>query len=121
MEKIDVDILEYLGKLENGVLVLVGLLYQKKYYESSFFYTEKEMVLTIPDDLEVLIGDIKQYPEYPDILLRILRKIVPYKDIYGTLDDVDFGKWIKGVIDLGVIGDEQIIDDSDIKPGPSTT
>ena len=77
------------------------------------------MVLTIPDDLEKKIGKIENHPQYPDILLRILKKIVPHKDIYGTLDEVDFTKWIEGVVKLQSDVVPQEIDQSQIKPGTS--
>lgn len=121
MEKIDVDILEYLGRLEKGILVLVGLLYNKKYYESTFYYTESEMVLTISEDLEELIGDIKKHPQYAHILTRILKKVVPYKQMYGTLDEVNLGKWVEGVIQLVSDFEPEEISESEIKPSSSTT
>ena len=119
MEKIDVDILEYLGRFENGVLVLVGLLYKSKYYESTFFYTSNEMVLTIPEDLEDQIGDIKKHPHYPEILLKILKKVVPHKEIYGNLDKVDLGKWVEGIVQSASENQPEEVDESEIKPGTS--
>lgn len=89
------SIIEYLGKVENGILTLVSLVINNKYYECTFFYNEKDIILTIPDELESEIGDIKLRPEYPSILKDILTRIVPYSEMIERIDDVDFSRWIK--------------------------
>jgi hypothetical protein len=51
MDKFDVSIIEYLGKVDGGILVLIGIVYQNTYYESTFFYNEKDILLTVSEDL----------------------------------------------------------------------
>ena len=41
MDKFQVSILEYLGKLENGVLILLSIVYDDAYYEATYFYTSE--------------------------------------------------------------------------------
>lgn len=98
------SIIEYLGKLENGVLVLVGLLYESVYYESTFYYDSENIVLTIPEELEEIIGEITEHPNYKDVLSSILKKVVPYDEMFDRLDPIDFGRWTEGEI---VIEDKQ--------------
>jgi len=52
MKTFDFSVLEYLGKVETGVLVLLSVVYEKKYFEATFFYDDKNIVLTISDELE---------------------------------------------------------------------
>ena len=41
MDKFKISILEYLGKLEQGVLVLLSIVYNNQYYEATFFIQTK--------------------------------------------------------------------------------
>jgi hypothetical protein len=100
MDKFDVSIIEYLGKVDGGILVLIGIVYQNTYYESTFFYNETDILLTVSEDLEQITGDIKQHPQYPHILKDILKKVVPFTEIFDRIDDVNFGRWVEGYIEI---------------------
>lgn len=100
MSKFDVSILEYLGKVDGGVLTLISIVYESKYYESTFFYNQTDILLTISEDLELEVGDIKRHPLYKDLLKDILRKVVPFDQMYDSIDPVNFSRWVKGVIEL---------------------
>ncbi len=96
MDKFQVSILEYLGKLENGVLILLSIVYDDAYYEATYFYTSEELVLSVPEELEEVLGHkITEDELYPDLLRGIIKKVVPYNEIYGRIDDIDFTRWIK--------------------------
>lgn len=114
MKTFDFSIIEYLGKVEGGVLVLLGVMYNKKYYESTFFYDDKNIILTISDELEIQVGDIKTHPEYLDCLRDILRKIVPFTEMYERIDEVDFSRWVEGYIELEM-GEAEKVSASQIK------
>lgn len=93
--KFNPSILSYLGKLDIGILVLISITYQDKYYESTFFYTTDKMVLTISRELEEEIGHkIQDDEDYPNLLRQILKKIVPYNQMINNIDDVDFSRWV---------------------------
>jgi|GEM_PF-4827368 len=95
MDKFQISILEYLGKFGQGVLVLVSIIYNKYYYEATYFYTSDQIVLTVPEELEEIIGHkITEDEEYPSIIKELLKKVVPYKEIFNRLDDIDFGRWV---------------------------
>lgn len=115
MKTFEFSVLEYLGKLENGVLVLLSVIHERNYYEATFFYDNRNIILTISDELESVIGDIKQHPEYFDCLRDILRKVVPHNEMFERIDPVDFSRWVEGFIELEM-GEAERVSASDIKP-----
>jgi hypothetical protein len=84
------DIIEYLGKYENGVLVLISLNYNDNYYDTTFFYRENFVTLTIDSDLEDIIGQVELWSEYNNLVLDIMKKVIPYDEIINRLDEIDF-------------------------------
>jgi hypothetical protein len=81
-----VSVLDYLGKLNNGVLVLLSIVYQNEYFESTFFYTKEDILLTISDNLENKLGTkIENHPDYKELLKQILKKIAPYNEVINQL------------------------------------
>ena len=52
----EVSVIDYLGKVENGILVLLYILYNNIHYEATFYYTDKDILLTVSDDLEIILG-----------------------------------------------------------------
>ena len=90
------SILEYIGTVNNGVLVLISITYNDKYYEGTFYYTDKDMLLTASEELEKDLGHkIIEDKEYVTILKNILKRIVPYNEIVNTLDPIDFTRWVR--------------------------
>ena len=120
MGKIEVSILEYLGKFELGILVLVGINIDREYYDGTFYYDEENIVLTVSEEMEEKYGDIKRNPQYPEVLKSLLKKLVPYNEIYNRLDPIDFSKWIKGVIEVESPDVPQMVHQSRVKPLPSS-
>ena len=116
MDKIEPSILEYLGKFEQGILVLISLSVGKEYYEGTFYYDQENIVLTVSEQMEEKYGNIKKNPQYSSIIKTLLQKIVPFKDMYGRLDPVDFSKWVKGVIEVHSKEYPEILNDSEVKP-----
>ena len=89
------DVIEYLGKFENGVLVLISLNYENEYYDATFFYKEDFVTLTINEDLEELIGEIEKYPLYNNLVIEIMKQVVPYKEMINRLDEIDFSGFLE--------------------------
>jgi hypothetical protein len=96
MRTISVSILEYLGKVEDGVLVLIGVVHNKIYYEATFFYTSTSMIFTISEELEEVIGDITKHAEYTLILTELIKKVVPYNEMIDNINPVNFSRWVEG-------------------------
>lgn len=83
------DIIDYLGKYEEGVIALISLNYEDKYYDATFFYKNEYVALTIDEDLESLIGIIEEWEGYNDLVLNIMSKVVPYDEIINRLDEIE--------------------------------
>ena len=84
------DIIEYLGKFEDGVLVLISLNYEDNYYDTTFYYKDNFVTLTIDDDLEEILGQIELWSGYNNLVLDIMKKVIPSDEILGRLDEMDF-------------------------------
>lgn len=84
------DIIEYLGKFEDGVLVLISLNYEDNYYDTTFYYKDNFVTLTIDDDLEEILGQIELWSGYNNLVLDIMKKVIPADEILGRLDEIDF-------------------------------
>jgi hypothetical protein len=90
----NISIVEYFGKVVNGVLVLLSIIYEEEYYEATFFYTDKTYALVISEELEEKIGiKIQEHPEYQEIITYVQSKVVPYKEIYNRLDFMTTDRW----------------------------
>ena len=83
------DIIEYLGKFEDGVLTLISLNYEDEYYDATFFYKEDFVTLTIDEKLEEIIGEIEEWQGYNNLVLELMKRVVPYDEIITRLDKVD--------------------------------
>ena len=83
------DIIEYLGKFEDGVLVLISLNYEDNYYDTTFYYKDNFVTLTIDEKLEEIIGEVEEWSGYNNLVLELMKKVVPYDEIISRLDKVD--------------------------------
>lgn len=81
-----VSVLDYLGKINKGVLCLLSIMYRKKYYEATFFYTQEDILLTISEQLESELGHkIEEDENYILLLKEILKKVSPYDEVIHQL------------------------------------
>ena len=79
-----------IGKIEKGILVLVSFVYQEKYYEGMFFYTDEQILLNVDDEFEKAIGSkIEQHKDYKEILRYLLRNVVPWSEMITRIDELD--------------------------------
>ena len=93
--EIKASILDYLGKFEGGIMVLVSLMCDGVYHEGVFFYTADQMVLNVDELVEQKLGcAIEDWSGYPDLLKSILKTLVPYKEMITRIDDVDFNQFL---------------------------
>jgi isopenicillin N synthase-like dioxygenase len=84
------DIIEYLGKIEDGALVILSLNYEDEYYEATFYYKNQFVTLTVDEKLEeVLECSIEKWKGYNKLVLEIVERLVPYNEIINTLDEID--------------------------------
>jgi hypothetical protein len=118
MNDFEFSVLEYLGKLENGVLAIISIKYKKSFYEGTFFYTDKDVVFTISEELQSIVGNIKDHPNYYEYIKKLLRIVVPFNEIYNSIDPVNFGGWLSKIADMKDLETPMVIDESETKPEP---
>lgn len=115
--KIKADIVDYMGRYETGILVLINVGVDDKFYEGTIFYSDKDIVLTVDDSIEEKLGtQIELWDGYKGLLESILGKLIPYEEISKRIDEVDFEKYVsfyeedfKKVVDGEVNPDEIIV------------
>ena len=83
------DIVEYLGKIEDGILVIISLNYEDEYYDSTFYYKNQFVTLTIDEKLEEIIGSIEKWEGYNKLVLDIVERVVPYDEMVNRLDEIN--------------------------------
>jgi hypothetical protein len=109
---IKADIMDYLGKYENGVLVLLSVNYNNNFSEGTLYYSDKMLALTVDEKIEEELGQpIELWDGYRDLLISVLKKVVPYNEMINRLDDIDFANYFNTSDDSS---DGQEIDDEDI-------
>lgn len=92
--KIIADVIDYLGKYENGVLVLLSINYKDIFTEGVFWYSSNNISLEISKDIENDIDmPIEAWDGYLELVESILKKVVPYNEIINRLDEVDLTKY----------------------------
>jgi len=92
--EIKADIIEYLGKVEEGIIVLLSLSYEEEYYECTLYYKDRLVALTPEEKLEEKLGSvIEDWEGYNDLMLEILKKVVPYDEMISRCDDIDMGQY----------------------------
>jgi len=92
--EITADILDYLGKYENGVLVILSIGYKGEFTEGTIYYSNEALTLTVDESIEKdLDMPIELWKGYRELLVSILKKVVPYDEIINRLDDIDFTQY----------------------------
>ena len=77
-----IDVLDYLGKHEDGILVLVSLGYEGEYYEEAL------LVLTVDEKLEQKLEcPIEDWSGYQKLMYDLIRKVVPYEEMINRIDE----------------------------------
>jgi hypothetical protein len=94
MTNITADIIDYLGKYENGVLVLLSINYNNNFTEGTLYYSDVMLALTVDESIEKEIGQIELWDGYRDFLVSILKKVVPYDEIINRLDEINFSEYL---------------------------
>lgn len=89
-----IDIIDYLGKHEDGILTLISIGYNDNYYEGVFFYTTDMLALTPDEKLEEELGCvIEEWSGYNELMFNIINKVVPYNEMINIVNDFEPEKW----------------------------
>lgn len=84
--KFSPSLIEYIGEHEGGILASIGLMYEGKFYDSIFYYTDSEMLLTISEELETIIGKIEENEDYLGLMEKIINIVDPYENIINSFN-----------------------------------
>lgn len=88
--EIGFDIVEYIGKLDDGIFVLLSLSCKDNFYEAIFYYKQAKVALTPDERLEKIIGcPIEDWEGYPKLMLGIIERVVPYDEMIKIANDFD--------------------------------
>ena len=94
--EIKADIVDYMGRYEGGVLVLLSVSCDGDFTEGTIFYTEKDIVLTLDPSIDEKLGmPVSQWDGYKGLLSSIFSRLVPAQEMLGRLDEVDFDKYVE--------------------------
>lgn len=108
--EIKADIIDYMGKFEDGVLVLLSVLCDGEYSEGTVYYSDVDLVLTVDRSVEDSLGTpIEEWPGYRKLLESIFARLVPASEILTRIDDVDFESFID--FEDALIVDEEVDDE----------
>jgi hypothetical protein len=110
---ISTSILDYMGKIEQSIFVLVSFVYEKKYYEGIYIYTSENIHLSVDDELEDVLGcKIESYFEYKDILRYLIKNVVPWSEIINNINEFNPESIIPITSETIVLADD--IDSSEV-------
>lgn len=95
---ISFSVLEYLGTIADGILVLLSVVCDDIYSEATLFYNKTEFLITISEELEnQLQKKLEDLPEYKKIIVDLQTKVVPFEQVVNRLDPVDITRWTKHI------------------------
>jgi hypothetical protein len=113
--EIKIDIVDYMGKMEGGILVLLSVNCDGSFSEGTIFYTPENLAITVSDEVEKKIGSkIELWSGYKGLLESTLNKLIPCEELLARMDDVDFSKYLEYDGETTFVTDE--IDPEDIEP-----
>lgn len=114
--KFTVTILDYLGKIEKHVMCLLSVGYNGNFYDCTFMYDDETFMFTEDDDLNIDLGhNIEEDTDYATLLRAIYNKVLPYKEIYNSLDEFNLDKWYIDAVNTAEQKKGINIHDSDVK------
>ncbi len=88
----NVDIIEYLGKFEEGIIVSLSIEMNGEYYSANFYYKEQLLALSVDEKMEEKIGcAIEDWKGYDALMSYIMIKVVPYSELITRIDDFNPG------------------------------
>jgi hypothetical protein len=110
------DIVDYMGKMENGIVVLLSVNLEEKFYEGTIFYTDENFVITVPGEVEEKLGsEIELWSGYKSFAESVLMKLIPCGELLQRMDEVDFSKYLDYDGETKFVVDEIDPDDIEFK------
>jgi hypothetical protein len=86
-----ITIIDYIGKIENGIVVTLGITEESEYYDAILVYGEKHFTITFPEERDMGFGsDLTTCPIYADILNQLSKQLIPYDELVDSIDEVNW-------------------------------
>jgi hypothetical protein len=86
--ELNISIKDYMGRMGPGVVVLLSMIHNEKVYEGMLWYTNKDYVLEIPEDLKKEIGEIKEHKDYEAIIGFLKSEVGEYTEIVEKMNEI---------------------------------
>ena len=85
------DIIEYMGKVDGGIFVLLNLnVDNTNFYDAIFYYKENLVALTPDEEFEKLIGSkIEDFKGYNELMVAIIGRVLPHSDALNIVNEFD--------------------------------
>lgn len=80
---VSVSLIDYIGKIENGVAVILSLMIMDKQYEIIYWFSKNEFRITIEDSFYKDFPKVKNIYEYEyliDLLYHIDTQVLPPRE-----------------------------------------
>ncbi len=93
--EIKADVIDYLGKMDEGVVVSIGVLLDEIYYNGILFYSNNNILLSMNDEFEEKINSpVELWENYKLLLELIFSKLENPSIIINSLKEFDINKYL---------------------------
>lgn len=93
--EIKADVIDYLGKMDEGVVVSIGVLLDEIYYNGILFYSNNKILLSMNDEFEEKINSpVELWENYKLLLELIFSKLENPSIIINSLKEFDINKYL---------------------------
>jgi hypothetical protein len=89
-----IDVLDYLGKHEDGIIASVTIGIDGHFYDSHFYYKKLEnseifVAISCEEFEEKLNSKIEDWSQYDELVVQIMKKVVPFEEMISRIDEFD--------------------------------
>jgi hypothetical protein len=93
--EVTADIIDYLGRFGNGIIVLLNISIDDEYSEAVLFYNNDTIALTVSESVEDALGStIEEWEGYREMLEFLFSRLVPSSELYNSLDEFDLERYL---------------------------
>jgi hypothetical protein len=89
-----IDVLDYLGKHEGGVIVSITIGLDGEFYDAHFYYKELEnselfVAVSCLQLEENISSKIEEWYKYDELIVEIMKKVVPFNEMINRIDEFE--------------------------------
>lgn len=93
--EVTADIIDYLGRFGNGIIVLLNISIDDEYSEAVLFYNNDTIALTVSESVEDALGStIEEWEGYREMLEFLFSRLVPSSELYNSLYEFDLERYL---------------------------